>query len=254
MKWMRSIEKRVAVFGLRLSLVGCAVLVACVQAGCEQPPPKYGNESQLTLVSRRRQTWAIAPAVNLSGQRHVDAILQADLLYQQLQQVKGLTVLPVNRVAEVYAAMRIEQVQSEEQAAAVCELLGCDGLLVPTVTAYDPYDPPKMGASLQLLGKPGGLRSVPVNVHELPRKAGEQPVAGMPEAMPAAANVVQSVGMFDSANGTTRDALTRYAAGRFEPLGPYGAKEYLVSMDRYCGFVYHELIVGLLNSPRLKPS
>jgi hypothetical protein len=76
----------------------------------------------------------------------------------------------------------------------------------------------------------------------------------MPEAMPAAANVVQSVGMFDSANGTTRDALTRYAAGRYEPLGPYGAKEYLVSMDRYCGFVYHELIVGLLNSPRLKPS
>src|SRR2546423_10139604 len=115
---MRSIENRVVGVAVRLSLVACAAVFACVQVGCEQPPPKYGNESQLQLASRRRQTWAIAPAVNLSGQRHVDAILQADLVYQQLQQVKGLVVLPVNRVAEVYAAMRIEQVQSEEQAAA----------------------------------------------------------------------------------------------------------------------------------------
>src|SRR5437867_5583464 len=224
-------------------LFGAAVALAAL-TGCAPKDPPYGTEYIRRLPRDGRAIWAVAPAINLSGQREVDSLLQADLVYAQVQQVRGLTMIPVNRVAEVYAGLGIEQVQSAEQAALVCDLLGCDALLVPTVTAYDPYDPPKMGASLQLLGKPGGLRSLPVNVHELPRKPGEQPPAGMADAMPAAANVVQSVGMFDSANGTTRDALARYAAGRFEPLGPYGAKEYLVSMDRYCGFVYHELIVG----------
>ena len=253
MKRMRSIETAVRAWRVWLRPVAAGVLIAASQVGCEPPPPKYGTEFRLEAQFKKRQTWAVAPAVNLSGQRQVDPILQADLLYQQLQQVKGVVIIPVNRVAEVYAAMRIEQVQSEEQAAAVCELLGCDALLVPTVTAYDPYDPPKMGASLQLLGRaPGTWRAAPVDVRKLTRQAGETPP--QPLAMPAAAEVVQSVGMFDAANGSTREAVARYAAGRFDPVGPYGAKEYFVSMDRYCGFVYHELIVGLLNSPRLRPS
>ena len=246
---MRSIGSAVAIRTLRLSLLGLAL----VAAGCEHPAPKYGTELQSELKTKRRQTWAIAPAVNLSGQRHVDPILQADLVYGQMQQVKGLAVIPVNRVAEVYAAMRIEQVRSEDQAAAVCEMLGCDALVVPTVTAYDPYDPPKMGASLQLLPRiPSGTKAIPIDVRRLRRTAGAEDMEVA--AMPKAPETVQTVGMFDAANGSTREAVAQYAAGRFDPVGPYGEKEYFVSMDRYCGFVYHELIVGLLRSPKLKPS
>ena len=51
---------------------------------------------------------------------------------------------------------------------------------------------------------------------------------------------------FDAANGTTRDALLAYAAGRHDPVGPMGPKEYLASMDRYCGFVYAQLAADLL--------
>ena len=58
----------------------------------------------------------------------------------------------------------------------------------------------------------------------------------------------QVVGLFDAANGSVRDSLTSYAAGRNDPSGPLGVKEYLVNMDRYCGFVYYELIEGLLAS------
>src|SRR5262249_49988416 len=138
----------------------------------------------------------------------------------------------------------------EEQAALVCDLLGCDGLLVPTVTSYDPYVPPKMGASLQLLGKPSSwARPASVDPRELARQA----TPGETESLPAAAatavteNVVQSVGMFDSANGLVHEALLAYASGRHEPVGPMGAREYYASMDRYCGFVYHELIVDVLH-------
>src|SRR5438045_5628799 len=126
------------------------LFAALVCGACAEHEKPYGTERGLYSTLRKRQVWAVAPAVNLSGQSHVDALLQADLLYQQLQQVQGLTIVPVNRVAELYATLRIERVQSEKQAQLVCDLLGCEGLLVPTVTAFDPYNPPKVGASLQL--------------------------------------------------------------------------------------------------------
>src|ERR1700679_126616 len=101
-----------------LGAAGAAVAV-CGNMGCtktEKPKP-YGVETQTFLPVRKRQVWAIAPAVNLSGELHADPILQADLVYGQLQQVKGVVVIPVNRVVEVYQALRIVQVQSEKQAA-----------------------------------------------------------------------------------------------------------------------------------------
>jgi len=155
----------------------------------------------------------------------------------------------VNRVAEVYAGLNIDRVASQEQAELVCEMLGADGLLIPTVTAYDPYDPPKLGASLQLFGKPAQARQKKnVDPRELSRRA----APGETESLPARPNFLQVVGMFDAANGSVRDAVADYAKGRNDPGGPLGANEYLVSMDRYSGFVYHVLIAELMNHPRLR--
>jgi hypothetical protein len=227
----------------------CLVGAVALSGACAERPPEYGREFVQSLPPKRREVWAVAPAINLSGQREVDPLLQADLLYQQVQQVRGLTVVPVNRVAEVYAGLGIEQVQSAEQAALVCDLLGCDALLVPTVTAFDPYDPPKLGASLHLFAKPGNFaRPANVDPRELVRRAAPPRDESMPRAHDA--EFLQAVGMFDAANGTTRDALLAYAAGRHDPVGPMGAKEYLASMDRYCGFVYAQLAADLLRQAR----
>ena len=231
------------------------VLSVCLQGlpGCKQRDPQYGREARLSMPAMKtRQVWAVAPAVDLSGQRDVDPILQADLLYQQLQQVRGLTVVPVNRVAEVYASLGITRVQSEEQAAIVCDLLGCDGLVVASVTAYDPYNPPKFGGSLQLFtGGRVALTSTTaadLDPRELARRAAPAEDEPLPRA--AATGFRQAVGMYDAANGSVRDALLEYAAGRNDPIGPMGAKEYLVSMDRFCGFAYHSLTAELLGGMR----
>ena len=234
------------------SITGAVLLGAVALSGaCADKPPEYGREFVQSLPPKRREVWAVAPAINLSGQREVDPLLQADLLYQQVQQVRGLTVVPVNRVAEVFAALGIEQVQSAEQAALVCDLLGCDALLVPTVSAFDPYDPPKLGASLHLFAKPGNYaRPANVDPRELVRTAAPPADESVPGA--GDAEFLQAVGMFDAANGTTRDALRAYASGRNDPLGPMGAREYLASMDRYCGFVYAELTADLLRQARAK--
>src|SRR5258705_2752702 len=143
--------------------------------GCSSKSSDYGSEPQSFLPGAARQTWAIAPAVNLSGVTQVDPIIQADLLFAQVQQTGGLNVVPVNRVVEVFAALKIEQVQSEEQAAIICDVLGCDALLVATITAYDPYDPPRMGASLQLFRKLNNGRTAGVDPRELVRRASPKP-------------------------------------------------------------------------------
>jgi hypothetical protein len=217
--------------------------------GCQSDKPEYGIERPLFLRAATRQTWAVAPAIDLSGQKQVDPILQADLLHQQLQQVAGLNIIPVNRVVEVYAALRIEQLQSEEQAALVCDLLGCDALVMVAVTAYDPYDPPKMGVALQVFRKGQYRRPADIDPRELARRAAPPPGQGQaPTTRPA---FVQVVGMFDAANGSIRADLMRYAQGRSDPTGPYKERAYLVEMDRYCGFVYHSLIEQLLAKPAL---
>jgi hypothetical protein len=228
-----------------LSLATLAVV-----GGCSEHTPQYGMERPLTLMTARRQVWAIAPAVNLSGETGVDPLLQADLVYEQLQSVRGVTVIPVNRVAQVYAALKLVQINNAEQAAVVCDQLGCDGLIVPTVTIYDPYAPPKFGGSLQLFGKPRGF-AVPENVdpRDLVRSATPPEMAGLASQQQQATTggaFLQSVGMFDAANGSVRKAVLDYAVGRNDPTGPLGSKEYFVSMDRYCGFAYHALIAELV--------
>jgi len=224
-----------------------ALVLAAPLLGCNEGRKPYGQEQPLFLPGARRQAWAVAPVINLSGQRQVDPLLQADLLYQQLQQVQGVTAIPVNRVAEVYAKLRIEKVESEEQAALVCNLLGCDGLVVGTVTLYDPYNPPKVGASLQVL-RPGDFsRAANVDVRDLARRASPDENASLPKR----GSFVQVAGMFDSANGSVRARLFHYAGGRNDPVGPYGEMEYLMDADRYCGFVYFALLEELLQKPQL---
>jgi hypothetical protein len=229
--------------------------------GCSHPPPPYGVEHGTRLPGLRRQVWAVAPVLNLSGEKAVDPILQADLLYQQLQQVEGLTVIPVNRTAEAMAALHWDKIQSEQQAAIVCEMLGCDGLVLATVTAYDPYNPPKLGASLQLFRRPAATANTAaartggatLNPRQMARQAAPVYAGPAPATTVPAANsgMVQVVGMYDAQNGSVRSAVLRYAQGRNDPQGPYATKEYFVSMDRFGGFVYHVLIADLLNSPRL---
>jgi hypothetical protein len=239
------------------SIIGLVALAAVV-AGCgEEKFPPYGREEKLWLPGTRAQIWAVAPAVNLSGQKEVDSLLQADLLFQQLQQVRGLTVVPVNRVVEVYQAMRIDKVQSEQQAMEVCDLLGVDALVVPTITIYDSYNPPKFGGVVQVFAsRHGGFGAMGGQGAVDPRALAEQatqPSNSDENALPRRNSFLQVADMYDGTNGTVRDKLAEYAAGRFDPKGPMRAKEYLMNMDRFAGFAYHDLIQTLFSRPQMNP-
>lgn len=226
-------------------------LVLCAAGCAHKPPPQYGVEHPLFMPGMHRQIWAVAPVLNLSGE-NVDPILQADLLYRQLQEVSGLTVIPVNRVAEAMMSMRLPQLQSQEQASTLCELLGADGVIVATVTAYDPYDPPKVGAAVQLFRRGDHAARLATAID--PRQLERQTVPTAAPSADKAPSMIQVVGMYDAQNGSVRSALNRFADGRNDPNGAYAVKQYFVDMDCYSGFVYHSLIAELLQSPKLRPA
>ncbi len=221
-----------------------AVGLLVVLSACgTQPKPWLDEGGHYILVGNKQQTWAVAPAINLSGVGQIDPLLQSDLLYAELQQVNGLTVLPVNRVAEVYHSLKIEKVQTEEQAFQVCDLLGCDALVVPTITAYDPYDPPKVAASIQVFLRPQSAEAKYLDVHSLERSATDLQAD---YSMPTAHHMVQAVGIYDADDGTVRHDAMSYATGRTDPNGPMGEKIVFASMDQYSGFVYHQLLGQVL--------
>jgi hypothetical protein len=230
--------------------IAVAVCVTSLVAGCAEKPKPWGREEVLWLRTPGTQVWAVAPAVNLSGQPGVDPLLQADLLFAQVQTIKGVSAIPVNRVVEVYSSLNLQNITSVEQAHLVCDLLGADALLVPSVTVFDPYNPPKLGASLQLFYKPGAFeRANDIDPRLLARQAALPPA----QSLVRDGGFIQAVGMFDGTNGSVRDALLAYAAGRHDPVGPMGYREYLASMDRYCGFVYHTLLADLIDKAASAP-
>ena len=225
-----------------------ALMSLCGGVGCTSRKPPYPIEARLRLPAAAQQAWAVAPSVNLSGQRGIDPLLQADALYQEVQNVRGVTAIPVNRVAEAYASLGIGRVETPEQAQLVCELLACDALLVPTITIWDPYDPPKIGAAVQLFPRGGSLiRPGEMSMDDVRRLSSAGRIAD-PIALPELPRAfAQEAGMYDASHGSVRAALETYAKGRNDPDGPAaGVRRYLLSMDGYGRFVYHELLYDLL--------
>ena len=140
------------------ALAGCTESFYTGEHKISPPPTEYAIQTPYPAI----ETFAIAPAINLSGSRDFDVLVVSDLLYEELQQVSGLNVLPVNKTIIAMQRLGIRSIENPQDAQHLAQLLGADGLIIPAVTAYDPYNPPKVGMILQLYTPPGSaLTPVP---------------------------------------------------------------------------------------------
>lgn len=222
----------------RKSVVAITLAVASLVSGCAKPV-EYGRESIAYTPRYGPRSVAVAPAINLSGQSQPDPLLQADLVYQELQQVRGLVAIPVNRVAQAMEGLNLRSIDSPRDAFAICDALGVDALILPTITAFDSYDPPKFGGSLQWFVRKRVSPEGRIDPRTFARRATGDPV--QPGADPA--DFVQVASMFDASAGSTREKVEAYARGRVDPAMPLGVREFYLNMDRYAAFAWHELIV-----------
>src|SRR5690606_14752642 len=119
-----------------------------------------------------RQIWAIAPLRNESGSLYADGVKMADHLAYQLENAEQLDVLPVNRTLRAMNALGMRQINTRQDAMRLLQTLGADALVVGNITAYNPYDPPRLGIALELYQHPRIWR----NENEIdPRKLSRAP-------------------------------------------------------------------------------
>lgn len=230
----------------RLTAFACA-LASIAVSGCESTPKL---QTPVTLVSpySERQVWAVAPFINESGVSIVAGDRVADAFTIEAEGIDGIDTLPVNRVIAAMRRLNMNAVTTPGQARLLMNALGADGLIVGTVTAYDPYQPPKFGASVALFtGDVATAHAIdPVQA----TRARTDTVS--PGSMPTNAPSAQASGIYDAGNHETLIWLDGYAAGRSEPSSAFGEGIYLVRMDLYTQFAAYRLLNDLLQSERAR--
>ncbi|MGH9817836.1 MAG: hypothetical protein ACRD6I_17325 [Candidatus Acidiferrales bacterium] len=190
------------------------------------------------------QLWAVAPFLNESGVSIVDTARIADLFTEEVQQVDGIDAVPVNRVILAMRQLNIAAVLSSSDATALIEALNVDGLVVGTVTAYDPYNPPTFGLAVQLF-KPNLVPQAQLDPRDLTRQAtGDVELGALNDVSPTA----QAAGIFDARSERTRMWIDEYAIGRTPKDSAYGAEIFLVRKELYTKFVSYRRIGQLLSA------
>ncbi|MCE9592327.1 MAG: hypothetical protein K8S99_17610 [Planctomycetes bacterium] len=239
-----------------------ALVLAGFLAGCGSGQKRGADP----LVSPYPETrvWAVAPLRNESGTLHADGVRIAEHLARQLENAFHIDVLPVNRTLSAMEAMQIRDITTPADARKLLATLGCDALVIGTVTSYDPYDPPKLGMAIELYTSQHYDQTVAIN----PRNLTSAATPGDPPPPPQPGRVKQPVStvsaFFDSADPEVRRKLQRYASDRRkdkdDPLAFIRPDDeswhvYRISMDLYSEFVAYVMSWRLLRAEtnRLTP-
>ena len=217
------------------------VLVLC---GCA---PRGPQAQPVSPRPEPTQLWAVAPLRNESGSAHADGLALADHLARQFETAAGVDVLPVNRTLAAMAALALSAPASPQDALKLLGTLDADALVVGTVTAYDPYDPPKLGLALELYVNPRRRGQAPAGLRELVSAAVDRAEAPGRRALRQPVGVVSA--LFDAGDASVRALLKEYVHRRGRgPDDPAAARLHWISMDLFSQFVSHEMSRRLLET------
>jgi hypothetical protein len=249
---------------LKSGLIGASALVwAVLGGGCQRGPeltPPSVLVSPYQGAGVGDALWAVAPLRNESGTSAVDVLGMTDVLVAKVQETRGLAAVSTNRVIGAMRGLGMSQVRTPRDAAMLARALGVDAVIVGTITAYDPYDPPTVGLTLGVYGASGergagesaeSARSIAGSTTEgdvevrMRRDGtrwggwGERPRAVVSEH-------------FDGRNHEVLMHLKRYAAGRVEAQSALDWRGYLANSQRFVEFAAHETLGRLLDEERLR--
>ena len=205
----------------------------------------------------------MAPLLNESGSAHADGVRMADRLTERLNGAAGVSTVPVNRVLAEMQRLGLAEVRTDAQARALRAGLGVDGLVAGTLTAFDPYDPPKVGLNLGVFYAPPPAPPGPApktsrstgpradgapDLRAMSRSA-TRPLGNAPGDAPRGAGPVAAISrVYDAADPGTQDRLGRFSRDRGVDYARSRTDRRLfrISSDLFAGFVAHEAAGELL--------
>ncbi len=234
----------------RAARTGCAVtlLAAFVLApGCVHVEPGgevlYNSLAGIDAV-------VVAPAMNLSTRPGLDTVQVTKAFISELQQVEGITVVPVGRVYQYLQQQGMATVGSPEEARALAGVFAAQATVVLAVTEYDPYDPPRMGLAMQMYTtgtspSPGGADFDPVGAS---RSAVPFPVT---DDQPRPRDMISRV--FSGRNREVEELAKTYAARRLSDDSPYGWRLFLVNQREFQRLCSYGIIREMMGHEGRKP-
>lgn len=222
----------------------CTLLavLACLSmlAGCLARQRHLENPATLTApyLAPGERLWAVAPLRNESGVGVIDPLNVSDRLVAALSEANGISALPMNRTLAAMRALNLGSIDTPAQALALARTLKADAVVVGSITAWDPYQPLKIGLNLGVFSDSKTMlpeRDESVTAEELLefRKARtDSPAAYGPAPGPLSAVSVT----LDADNHAVIADIKRYAAGRVDRDSAMGWEVFTRSMARFTDF------------------
>lgn len=220
--------------------------VVVVMTGCNVLEHAGWQHDVLTSPYPQRRLLAVAVLSNESGSSAADGVALADHLVHQLETAPNVDVLPLNRTIAHMEAMGLNRVSSPADALALMRAMGADGLVAGSITAFDPYDPPRIGMVIELytLEAADALQRVDPRqmsrqgtggTQESPGKVGRQPVG-----------VIS--GVYSAADPRVRQRMQRYALQRGPTKDLDAWHRYRISIDLYSEFIAYVMSERLMEA------
>lgn len=244
---MTSRDTRSAMIRRTLQLLLLAAALPAI--GCANSGKPLVVSAPLHSPWSENRLLAVAPLYNETGVSTLDALHYSDLLVAELQQVRGVDVTPMQRVLGAMEEQDIAWISSVDEARAIARTLGADGIVVGTLTSYDPYYPPRLGLALELIPVRAGGPGVSLQDTRALQSAAsdmESGITSWESGWPTASEIV------DSSDNGVRIHLERFAAARTDPESALGTTRYLYQNDLFMRYVSYRLISELLRQERLR--
>lgn len=225
------------------------IATALLSSGCSLLG--IGGADPLQSPYPTRRVWAIAPLRNESGSVQANGLILADHLARQLENASNLDVLAVNRVLAAMESLRMSQVNTPDQAKQLLRTLGADGLVVGTITAYDPYDPPKLGLAVELYLNDQIDQLDSLDVRQLAQRSTDPAAPATPQG--SRFQPVSTVStVMDAAAPEVRRRLQRYASNRGQKSSAQSWNLYRINIDLFSEFVSYVVSWRLLQAEKTR--
>jgi len=197
--------------------------------------------------------WAVIPPMNESGVSSVREDEIGDQIVAAVQGIRGVRCLPINRTLQAMRETGIHQITSTNEAIALANAMGVDGIIAGSITAYDPYDPPTLGLALALYSRPGTMKRGPKTNLDPRALTMAYSDFGKFDGSRFSGDPVNAVSQhLDARDHAVLMDLKRYAEGRSDNSSALRWRVYIASMDLYTQFVAHHTVGRLIDEEWLR--
>lgn len=218
-------------------------------AGCETTERKL--QPAAPLVAPYGANLVVAPFGNDSGVviRPDQQASVSDKLVVALNGVQGWQAVPLNRTLEAMRQLGLAEIRTIDEARSILRLVGGDGIVVGTITEWNPYDPPRFGANILLVADEEDVQKA----FESRRLTGRTGDGGTGPDV-AVRTLTDVVAVYDATNHTVRGQVREYAKSNDDVTDGFDPPEryYLMVFDHWLDFAASELVSTLVDRERAR--